>query len=226
MTNNLNYTGEILKLDGQLVTVKLYEPVNVNRLKTVFYGYDGAKGVELLITDPRKFSPQQRSFAFALMQDIYSWNGQPLDDLKEIFYFQFESLTGRGISLKKTSNNTVDDVTTLCNLILDFIFENDIPFRNYLVLPMNQNYYFFKCVENRVCCICGETGADIDHFDKALGRRKRSEVDHTEYTFAALCRTHHTMKHQIGIVQFKKKFHVTGIKLKQTTIKRLGINQG
>ena len=100
MTNNLNYTGEILKLDGQLVTVKLYEPVNVNRLKTVFYGYDGAKGVELLITDPRKFSPQQRSFAFALMQDIYSWNGQPLDDLKEIFYFQFESLTGRGISLK------------------------------------------------------------------------------------------------------------------------------
>ncbi|MDV6372809.1 putative HNHc nuclease, partial [Enterococcus faecium] len=67
------------------------------------------------------------------------------------------------------------------------------------------------------------TGADIDHFDKALGRRKRKEVDHAEYTFAALCRIHHTEKHKIGVINFKNKYQIKGIKLNQKTIKKLNI---
>ncbi|MFP7308440.1 putative HNHc nuclease, partial [Enterococcus faecalis] len=57
----------------------------------------------------------------------------------------------------------------------------------------------------------------------ALGRRKRKSVDHTEYTYAGLCRCHHTEKHNIGITAFKKKYHVKGIKLNQETIKKLHI---
>ncbi|MFP7306655.1 putative HNHc nuclease, partial [Enterococcus faecalis] len=57
----------------------------------------------------------------------------------------------------------------------------------------------------------------------ALGRRKRKSVDHTEYTFASLCRCHHTEKHDIGIKAFKAKYHVKGIKLNQDTIKKLNI---
>ena len=76
---------------------------------------------------------------------------------------------------------------------------------------------------NRVCCLCGKKGADIDHFDKALGRRKRKLIDHTEFTFAALCRMHHTEKHTIGLKEFKNKYHIQGIKLNQEMIKSLGI---
>lgn len=222
--NNLSYLAKITSVDGDKVTLQLKESLNIARLKTIFDGYDGERQAELFIKDPRGFTVEQRAFVFSLMNDIYRYTGQPFDDLKDIFYWQFRFLTGKSISFKNISTNTVDDVSLLADLILDFIFDGDIPFKDgYEVPPQNIQYFFYKCVMNRTCCICGKKNADIDHFDKALGRRKRKEVDHTEFTFAALCRTHHTEKHQLGITEFKNKYHVIGIKLNQEEIKKLRI---
>lgn len=222
--NNLSYLTKITKITGNKIILELKEELNIERLKTIFNGYDGERQAELFIKDPRGFTPQQRRFVFALMQDIYIYTGEPLESLKDVFYWQFRYFTGKNISLSNESENTVDEVSTLSELILDFIFENDIPFREgYEIPPQNVEYYFYKCVTTRTCCICGKKNADIDHFDKALGRRKRSEVDHTEFNFAALCRTHHQEKHQIGIAAFKNKHHVIGIKLSQEEIKKLRI---
>lgn len=222
--NNLSYLAKITKVEGQTVTLELKDELNIERLKTIFGGYDGERQAEIFIKDPRGFTVEQRAFVFSLMNDIYRYTGQPFDDLKDIFYWQFRFLTGKSISLKNISTNTVDDVSLLADLILDFIFDGDIPFKDgYEVPPQNIQYFFYKCVMNRTCCICGKKNADIDHFDKALGRRKRKEVDHTEFTFAALCRTHHTEKHQLGITEFKNKYHVIGIKLNQAEIKKLRI---
>lgn len=222
--NNLSYLTKITKITGNKIILELKEELNIERLKTIFSGFDGERQAELFIKDPRGFTPQQRRFVFALMQDIYIYTGEPLESLKDVFYWQFRYFTGKNISLSNESENTVDEVSTLSELILDFIFENDIPFREgYEIPPQNVEYYFYKCVTTRTCCICGKKNADIDHFDKALGRRKRSEVDHTEFNFAALCRTHHQEKHQIGIAAFKNKHHVIGIKLNQDEIKKLRI---
>ncbi len=222
--NNLSYIAAIKKVEGTIVTLDLKEQLNIDRLKTIFNGYAGERQAEIFIKDPRGFTPQQRRFVFALMQDIYIYTGEPLESLKDVFYWQFRYFTGKNISLSNESENTVDEVSTLSELILDFIFENDIPFREgYEIPPQNVEYYFYKCVTTRTCCICGKKNADIDHFDKALGRRKRKEVDHTEFNFAALCRTHHQEKHQIGIAAFKNKHHVIGIKLSQEEIKKLRI---
>lgn len=222
--NNLSYLAKIIKVEGNRLTLELKDELNIARLKTIFDGYDGERQAELFIKDPRGFTVEQRAFVFSLMNDIYRYTGQPFDDLKDIFYWQFRFLTGKSISLKNISTNTVDDVSLLADLVLDFIFDGDIPFKDgYEVPPQNIQYFFYKCVVNRTCCICGKKNADIDHFDKALGRRKRKEVDHTEFTFAALCRTHHTEKHQMGITEFKNKYHVIGIKLNQDEIKKLRI---
>lgn len=222
--NNLSYLAKIIKVEGNRLTLELKDELNIARLKTIFDGYDGERQAELFIKDPRGFTVEQRAFVFSLMNDIYRYTGQPFDDLKDIFYWQFRFLTGKSISLKNISTNTVDDVSLLADLILDFIFDGDIPFKDgYEVPPQNIQYFFYKCVVNRTCCICGKKNADIDHFDKALGRRKRKEVDHTEFTFAAFCRTHHTEKHQLGITEFKNKYHVIGIKLNQDEIKKLRI---
>ncbi|MHC5375602.1 putative HNHc nuclease [Enterococcus sp. LJL120] len=226
MTNHLvdTYSAVVKFFKGNEIKAEINEQVNLERLKTMYSGYEGERIVEIRFVDPRRFTVQQRLFCFALMGDIYNAQGQPVDSLKEYFYFLFEGLTGRAISLKDDSSSTVSDANLLANIILDYIFENHIPFRNgYEILPDNQEYYFYKCITKRVCCICGQIGADIDHFDKALGRRKRKEVDHTEFTFAALCRKHHTEKHQIGISAFKGKYKVKGIKLNNETIKRLRI---
>ncbi|MDT2990070.1 putative HNHc nuclease [Enterococcus casseliflavus] len=222
--NNLSYLAKIIKVEGNHLTLELKDELNIARLKTIFDGYDGERQAELFIKDPRGFTVEQRAFVFSLMNDIYRYTGQPFDDLKDIFYWQFRFLTGKSISLKNISTNTVDDVSLLADLVLDFIFDGDIPFKDgYEVPPQNIQYFFYKCVVNRTCCICGKKNADIDHFDKALGRRKRKEVDHTEFTFAALCRTHHTEKHQMGITEFKNKYQVIGIKLNQDEIKKLRI---
>ena len=222
--NNLSYLAKIIKVEGNRLTLELKDELNIARLKTIFDGYDGERQAEVFIKDPRGFTVEQRAFVFSLMNDIYRYTGQPFDDLKNIFYWQFRFLTGKNISLKNISTNTVDDVSLLADLILDFIFDGDIPFKDgYEVPPQNIQYFFYKCVMNRTCCICGKKNADIDHFDKALGRRKRKEVDHTEFTFAALCRTHHIEKHQMGITEFKNKYHVIGVKLNQDEIKKLRI---
>lgn len=222
--NNLSYLAKIIKVEGNRLTLELKDELNIARLKTIFDGYDGERQAELFIKDPRGFTVEQRAFVFSLMNDIYRYTGQPFDDLKDIFYWQFRFLTGKSISLKNISTNTVGDVSLLADLVLDFIFDGDIPFKDgYEVPPQNIQYFFYKCVMNRTCCICGKKNADIDHFDKALGRRKRKEVDHTEFTFAALCRNHHTEKHQMGITEFKNKYHVIGIKLNQDEIKKLRI---
>ena len=218
---NLNnvYSAVIKSLKDNSITAVINEAINIERLKTMYFDYTGPREVEIRFIDPRKFSVAQRRFIFAMLEDIFSFTGQETEVLKEMFYLRFEALQGYEISLRNDSTNTMDDATILANIILNFIFENNIPFRNgYDILPANQEYYFYKCITNRVCCICGKTGADIDHFDKALGRRKRKSVDHTEYTYAGLCRCHHTEKHNIGITAFKKKYHVKGIKLNQDTI--------
>lgn len=224
MLNNLDYTGKIQRIEGDLVTVKINEPLNLERLRTVFKGYTGDREADIRIRDPRSFSPEQRAFTFALLNDIYFFTGQPFESLKEMFYWKYQLLTGKRISLADVSENTQDDIALLDNIILDFIFEWNIPFKKgYEILPMNRQYYFYKCVTTRTCCVCGKPNADIDHFSKALGRRDRKSVDHTEYDFAALCREHHTEKHQIGLTNFKNKYHVDGIKLNREMIKQLNI---
>lgn len=222
--NNLSYLAKITNVDGDKVTLQLKESLNIERLKTIFDGYDGERQAEIFIKDPRGFTVEQRKFFFALLNDIYKETGLSIDEMKDYIYSMFRYATGNNISLSNQSVSTVDDVSYLTNFVLDFIFEHDIPFKDgYEVPPQNIQYFFYKCVMNRTCCICGKKNADIDHFDKALGRRKRKEVDHTEFTFAALCRTHHTEKHQLGITEFKNKYHVIGIKLNQDEIKKLRI---
>lgn len=222
--NNLSYLAKIIKVEGNRLTIELKDELNIARLKTIFDGYDGERQAELFIKDPRGFTVEQRKFFFALLNDIYKETGLSIDEMKDYIYSMFRYATGNNISLSNQSVSTVDDVSYLTNLVLDFIFEHDIPFKEgYEVPPQNIQYFFYKCVMNRTCCICGKNNADIDHFDKALGRRKRKEVDHTEFTFAALCRTHHTEKDQMGITEFKNKHHVIGVKLNQDEIKKLRI---
>ena len=222
--NNLSYLAKIIKVEGNRLTLELKDELNIARLKTIFDGYDGERQAEIFIKDPRGFTVEQRKFFFALLNDIYKETGLSIDEMKDYIYSMFRYATGNNISLSNQSVSTVDDVSYLTNLVLDFIFEHDIPFKDgYEVPPQNIQYFFYKCVTNRTCCICGKKNADIDHFDKALGRRKRKEVDHTEFTFAALCRTHHTEKHQMGITEFKNKYHVIGIKLNKDEIKKLRI---
>ncbi len=145
-----SYSAVLKKFKGNDIGATINEEVNIERLKTMYDGYDGDRIIEIRFIDPRRFTAQQRNFIYALIGDIFIDTGMPTDFWKEFFYFRFEGVTGRKISLKDESNTTVSDANVLANIILDFIFEHHIPFKEgYEILPANQEYYFYKCITKK-----------------------------------------------------------------------------
>lgn len=221
---NLLYLAKVKSIDGREMKIELAEDLNIERLQTVYHGHIGARYCELRFLDPRSFSVDQRKYYYALLGDISAFTGHLIEKVDDNTRWKFKALTGRNISLSNGSNNTKDDVVLLTNIALDLAFELNVSLSNKIPIPdKNLEYYFYKCLTHRKCCICGKH-ADIDHFDETVGMgNNRDKVDKTKYTYCALCRSHHTEKHTIGLVAFRNKYHVYGITLSAETIKRLNI---
>ena len=135
-----SYSAVLKKFKGNEIGATINEEVNIERLKTMYDGYDGDRIIEIRFIDPRRFTVQQRNFIYALIDDIFIDTGMPTDFWKEFFYFRFEGVTGRKISLKDESNTTVSDANVLANIILDFIFEHHIPFK--------EGYEIYQRIQN------------------------------------------------------------------------------
>lgn len=221
---NLLYLAKVKSIDGREMKIELAEDLNIERLQTVYHGHIGARYCELRFLDPRSFSVDQRKYYYALLGDISVFTGHLIEEIDDNTRWKFKALTGRNISLSNGSSNTKDDVVLLTNIALDLAFELNVSLSNKIPIPdKNLEYYFYKCLTHRKCCICGKH-ADIDHFDETVGMgNNRDKVDKTKYTYCALCRSHHTEKHTIGLVAFRNKYHVYGITLSAETIKRLNI---
>lgn len=224
MKSNLLYLAKIKKVNGKEVVLDLAEDLNIERLRTVYYKHKGDRYCELRFLDPRSFEVQQRKYYYALLGDISNVTGHLIEEVDDNIKWRFRALTGRSVSLSNGSSSTKDDITLLINIALDLAFELNTVLSNKIPIPdRNVEYYLYKCLTTRRCCICGKH-ADIDHFDTTVGMgNNRKEVDKTQYTYCALCRSHHTEKHTIGLTAFKEKYKVYGIKLNEETIKRLHI---
>ena len=223
--NNLSYLAKITKVEGNHLTLELKDELNIARLKTIFDGYDGERQAELFIKDPRGFTVEQRKFFFALLNDIYKETGLSIDEMKDYIYSMFRYATGNNISLSNQSVSTVDDVSYLTNLVLDFIFEHDIPFKDgYEVPPQNIQYFFYKCLMTRTCCNCGRKPADIHHVDAVGMGNNRKKINNSGRRFMALCRVCHTKIHTEGFSEFTNKRLLMPIKLSDEDLRRLGLN--
>lgn len=220
---NLLYLAKIKKVDGREIKLELAEDLNVERLKTVYSGYAGARYCELRMLDPRSFSVDQRKYYYALLGDISAFTGHFVEEIDDNVRWKFKALTGRTISLSNGSENTKDDVVLLTNIALDLAFELNVALSNKIPIPdKNLEYYFYKCITCRKCCICGKK-ADIHHVDTVGMGGNRRKVDNSWRKFEALCREHHQMIDSLGQNAVDKKFHIYGITLNDETIKRLGI---
>ncbi|WP_420329170.1 putative HNHc nuclease [Lactiplantibacillus plantarum] len=217
---------KLIEKDGEWYQVqKLTHKPNLDHVETVsgsadeYYTYSE-------LADTRKARPQQRRLFFALLSDIYTWSGMPTDFLKNLFYLQYESYTfGKQISLSDVTQSSVSDANQLLDLVIDFMFEWHVPFKEgYKLLPREQEYYLFQCCRHRICTVCGNR-ADIHHVDVIGAGLNRTHVDHTKRHVMALCRVHHSEIEQIGSVAFSAKYHVPvdGIKLDKETLKRIGL---
>lgn len=162
---------------------------------------------EVSITDPYKITDKQRRKIFALMNDIEAHTGQPRDWLREMFqdYVTFLNGYDKRISL---SDCTRKQAGELIDVIIEWIFENDIPLRfKTSDLIKNDRTFLYMATINRKCVICGKH-AELAHY-QAVGRgRNRRKVEHFGNKVLALCSNHHREQHTIGMDSFNSKYHL------------------
>ena len=131
----------------------------------------------------------------------------------------------KGIIRADSSKTSVSDVNVLIDLVIDFMFEWNVPFKEgYKQLPREEQYFIYQCCRHRRCLVCGDY-ADIHHLDTVGMGMNRDHVDHTQKHVMPLCRTHHENYHQLGAEKFAELYHVPvdGIKLDVETLKKLGV---
>lgn len=162
---------------------------------------------DVIISDPYKITDKQRRKVFAMVRDIFNHYGQPMDYLRYMFQKQLEFLKAyKPISLSNCSRRQAGE---LIELILDFIFTNNVPMNKATSdLMSNDKYFLYKSTINRTCVICGSPNSDLAHY-KAVGRgRNRNKINHYGNKVLALCRKHHNQQHDMGMSSFNKLHHL------------------
>lgn len=213
----MRYAARLSKLKEEKALLEFHQKVNKERLRTMYDGDISNIEAEVIFHDPRRFSPQQRRLYWALLGDIYKWSGQSIDELHDWFKQEYVITTCSLVSLKDTSESTVSEINKLLELVIDFMFEFNVPFKDgYELLPTNEAYYLFLCIKHRKCAICGSS-AQIHHID-AVGNRKRVVVNHSLLRLIALCWKHHGEAHNLGNTNFCNKYKVQGIKIDYDTL--------
>ncbi|UXU63563.1 putative HNHc nuclease [Staphylococcus agnetis] len=164
--------------------------------------------VDCTVIDPNSITGKQRRKIFALVKDIEEHTGQPMDYMRHMFIEYVRTYYGydERISL---SDCTRTQANQIIEVILDWVFHNDIPlnYKTSDLLKQDKSFLYWSTV-NRDCVICGKPHSDLAH-RYAVGRgRDRTKINHYGNQVLALCREHHTEQHNIGMDSFNDKYHL------------------
>ena len=151
-------------------------------------------------------------------------DNKSIDELQESFvkavqsvYLQDEDFS---VALKLMSQEKANKfVSYLYELAIDM----GIPLRSEiasLFAEQQNEVYNYICLKKKVCAICGRTG-ELEHFDNVARVGGYKFDDGRQLRFMCLCREHHSEAHNIGKINFSKKYHIAGIYLKDKQIKEL-----
>ena len=174
------------------------------------------------IDDGRRISSDQRKKIYALIKDISNHTGHHPEYLKEHMKYEFMAQEDR--EYFSLSNVDMTTARYFIESILEFCFEWEVPFATKThELAKEVGNYLYLCLLHRKCAICGKKYAHIHHVDAVGSGRNRNKVDHTQLRLIALCGEHHRETHAIGWETFNERYKVTGIKVNEQTVQRLGI---
>lgn len=117
--------GKLISTSGNSVQIALDDELSINRLTTLANGKQPT--VELLIEDGRHITPDQRKKIYALMNDFCTYTGYVPDEAKAYFKSMVEGIFN--IEPFSLSNCSVTTASYMITTILDFMFQENIPFR-------------------------------------------------------------------------------------------------
>lgn len=177
---------------------------------------------ELLVDDHRHITRDQQKKIFALIHDLCSYTGDEPERWEDEFKWRVKIALGIDEFSLSDCSMTIGNYMIL--IILDFLFEENIPFKTKLWDSLPSDFPRQRlCLKNRTCVICGRQHADLAHF-RAVGMgRNRHQIDERKMYFMTLCREHHQEQHRVGINNFMKKYHLKPIRLSDDDLIRFKI---
>lgn len=171
------------------------------------------KKAEMRFDDGRSISADQRKMAYATIRDIADYTGYFPEEQKEWLKYLYVAKTGKEyISL---SDCSMDEAREFINVILEYALENGVQLTEQAINRTDDiGRYLYFCIKHKKCAVCGIQG-EIHHEDAIGMGNNRKTLDDSNYKKICLCRTHHTIAHQLGIERFKKSYKVYGIKVEE-----------
>ncbi len=164
---------------------------------------------QIRLDDGRTISAEQRKKIYATIRDISDYTGYLPDEQKQWLKYLYVCRTGGEII--HLSDCSMDTAREFINIILDYALENGIPLsQNALERTDDVNRYLYSCLVHKRCAVCGRDG-EIHHEDTIGMGNDRRQVDDSGRRKICLCRTHHTMAHQMGVRRFREMYKVYGI---------------
>lgn len=176
----------------------------------------GIKDAEIRFDDGRHISAEQRRKAYATIRDIAIHTGYLPEEMKEVL--KYEHMIRTGDAYFSLSDCSMDTAREFINTILEIALENGIPLSEDAINRTDDiGRYLYYCIMHKKCAICGRDG-EIHHEDAIGMGNNRNRVDDSLYKKICLCRTHHTVAHQMGIKRFRAMYKVYGIVVPNTQV--------
>ena len=166
---------------------------------------------EIRLEDNRKISYEQRKKAYACIADISKYTGYQPEQAKELMKYLYIIRTGG--EYFSLSNCSMETAKEFINVLLDYIIENGIQMDESGVDRSEDiDHYLWKCLEQRVCAVCGKHFSDRHHISGSrIGMgNNRNKISNAGRKMICLCREHHNICHK-DEVGFFKRYHIYGV---------------
>lgn len=167
------------------------------------------KNAEMRFDDGRHISVEQRKKVYATIKDIADYTGYLPEEQKE--WLKYLHISNTGCDYFSLSDCTMDTAREFINTILEYALESGVPLSEEAINRTDDiGRYLFFCIKNKKCAVCGNPG-EIHHEDTIGMGINRNKVDDSNHKKICLCRNHHTMAHQLGVIRFTEMYKVYGI---------------
>lgn len=213
--------GTVEKISGDRLEITADEETDLRKINRLS---DGKKPrVMFQIDDGRTISADQRKKIYALINDLCDFTGDVPEYWKAKFKFMVQMIFGvEEFSLSDCSMTTANRMILT---ILDFLFEEDIPFKTKTWDSIPNDFpKQMLCIKNKRCVICGKK-ADIAHYQAVGSGRNRRTINHVGMYINTFCREHHTQQHELGINNFSELYHIKPIKVTEEIARELHLGR-
>lgn len=172
------------------------------------------RNAEMRFDDGRHISVEQRKKVYATIKDIADYTGYLPEEQKE--WLKYLHISNTGCDYFSLSDCTMDTAREFINTILEYALENGVPLSEEAINRTDDiGRYLYFCIMNKKCAVCGKPG-EIHHEDTIGMGNDRNKVDDSNHKKICLCRNHHTMAHQLGVIRFTEMYKVYGIIVKES----------